>query len=176
MMPEDQSAFLKFVQEVDPVVVAFRDGEAAEIEPLTDTGSATNRTLCLWNRELQPKLDRKWIEDPGYYRVDGLKTSTLEFVPSLRSTWEGKDALVQGRLFGDFDKHLGKAAEFEEWYESIVRWIRKNYEKSPATSGGYVGPAAYFIYQAGGYLLPNFVPPRTAQWLAEIGKQHRQPA
>jgi hypothetical protein len=93
----------------------------------------------------------------------------LEFTPSLTTTWEGKPALVQGRLYGIFE---GKSAEFEKWYESLVRWIRQNYQKNPRGTGGYVGPAAYDFYNKGGYLLPQFRPPRTQVWLAEIGKQH----
>jgi hypothetical protein len=78
-------------------------------------------------------------------------------------------------LFGDFDPDLGKPPKFEKWYESLTRWIRKNYAKNPAGKDGYVGPAAYEFYKNGGYLLPNFLPPSTKEWLAEIGKQHSRP-
>jgi len=88
------------------------------------------------------------------------------------TNWEGKPALVQGRLYGIFDLYLGKPPEFEKWYETLVRWIRKNYRKSPTSMGGYLGPAAYEFYNEGGYLLPQFLPPRTEVWLAELDKQH----
>jgi hypothetical protein len=96
----------------------------------------------------------------------------LEFTPSLLTTWEDKPALVQGRLYGIFGSYLKKPLGFEKWYESLVRWIRKHYHRSPASLGGYVGPAALDFYNNGGYLLPQFVPPRTKEWLTEIGKQH----
>jgi hypothetical protein len=121
---------------------------------------------------LLPKLQREWVPEPGYYTVDGLRTPTLEFTPSFTATWEGKPGLGQGRLFGNFEPYLGKPADFEKWYETLVRWIRQNYQKSPASTGGYVGPEAYEFYKSGAYLLPNILPPRTQEWLAEIARQH----
>ncbi len=172
MLPDDQNAFLRFVQERAPILVIARDSDSAEVQPAADTDTGPDKTLCLWNRDLLPHLERKWIPEPGYYRADSLKAPILEFSPSFTATWEGKPALGQGRLFGNFEPYLGKPQDFEKWYESLVRWIRQNYQKSPASAGGYVGPAAYEFYKGGGYLLPNILPPRTKEWLAEIGKQH----
>ncbi len=172
MLREDRRAFLHYVQEHHPVAIILRDSDSSEVKPLADLNVSNGKTLCLWNRRLLPLLERDWVPDPGYYTIDGLRTATLEFSSSLITTWEGKPALVQGRLFGDFDPYLGKPPEFEKWYESLVRWIGKNYQKSPTSMGGYVGPAAYEFYNEGGYLLPQFRPPRTEVWLAEIGKQH----
>ncbi len=171
MTPEDQAEFLHFVQGSDPVLVIARDSSSAQVVP-ADPGSRSGETMCLWNRRLLPRLDRTWIPDPGYYRVDEFSKPILEFTPSFKATWEGAPALGQGRLFGVFDAYLGKPPEFEKWYESLVRWIRTNYEKNPRGTGGYVGPAAYEFYKGGGYLLPNVLPPRTKEWLTEIGKQH----
>lgn len=134
MPPEDRTAFIRLVQEHDPVVVTLRDSDSSEVQPLTDLDD--KKTLCFWNRKLLPRLERKWIPDPGYYRVDGLHTPTLEFSSSFRTTWEGKPGLSQGRLFGDFDPCLEKPPDFEKWYEHLTRWIRKNYRKSPTSSGG----------------------------------------
>lgn len=172
LLPEDRDIFLGFAREHDPVAIVLRDADSAEVEVVTDLRIDHGKTLCLWNRKLLPHLERKWIPNPGYYRVDGLRTPTLEFTHSFSATWEGKPALGQGRLFGDFDLHLGKPTEFENWYETLVRWIGKNYKKNPAGSTGYIGPAAFQFYEKGGYLLPQFLPPKTKEWLTEIGKQH----
>lgn len=172
MLPEDQNTFLCFVRERDPVVVIAKDSDSGEVQPATDTEIDGDKTLCFWNRNLLRNPKREWIRDPGYYRVDSLKTPTLEFTPSFTATWDGKPGLGQGRLFGNFEPYLGKPPDFERWYEALARWIRQNYEKSPASTGGYVGPTAYEFYKSGGYLLPNFLPPRTKEWLTVIGKQH----
>jgi hypothetical protein len=175
MLSEDRSAFIRHIQERDPVVITLRESNSSEIQPLVDLNVGDEKTLCLWNRKLLPRLERKWIPDPGYYRVDGLHTPTLELRSSFEATWEGKPALGQGRLFGDFDPYLEKPPDFEKWYDHLTRWIRKNYRKSPTSSGGYVGPAAYEFYKKGGYLLPQFLPPKTDAWVVEIGKQHSRP-
>lgn len=172
MLPEDRDAFLGFAQKHDPVAIILRDADSSEVKPVADIDAGGGKSLCLWNRKLLPLLERKWIPDPGYYRVDEFGMPILEFTPSITTTWEGKPALVQGRVYGIFEE---KPAEFEKWYDSLVRWIRKNYQKNPTGTSGYVGPAAYDFYNKGGYLLPQFRPPRTEIWLAEIGKQHSIP-
>jgi len=174
MLPDDQNAFLRFVQENDPVVViAGHDPKTPDVRPVEEIATDRLETLCLWNRQLLPVLKRKWIGKARYYKyqLDVFHLPLLEFSASFRTEWEGRPALIQGRLFGDFDPHLGKPPEFEKWYNRLVRWLRKNFKKNPA-SWGYVGPAAYEFYKSGGYLLPSFLPPRTDVWLAEIGKQH----
>jgi hypothetical protein len=172
MLPEDRNEFLRVVQERDPIVVITRDSDSADIQPAPSSDVGSDKTLCLWNTKLLPHLERKWIPEPGYYRVDSLKTPILEFTSSFIATWEGKPALCQGRLFGNFEPYLGKPEDFEKWYESLVDWIRQHYRKNPVSTGGYVAPGAYDFYENGGYLLPNFLPPRTKEWLAEIGKRH----
>jgi|SRR5215471_13625871 len=174
MLPEDRDAFLRLVQERDPVVVSAKDSDSAEIQSASHQDIVSGKTLSLWNRKFLPHLEREWISDPGYYRVDVLHTPTLEYTPSFTATWEGKPALGQGRLFGNFEPYLGKPEEFEKWYEGLVRWIRANYQKNPRATSGYVAPAAYDSFRKGAYLLPNFLPPRTKEWLAELSKQHRQ--
>jgi hypothetical protein len=175
MFPEDQHAFLDFVQRRDPVVVTDRSGCSAGILPVKHFDDNRIQILCLWHRGILPELSREFIpeSDQGpYYTVDDFKLPVLEFVSSFQATWEGKPALGQGRLFGNFEPYLGKPPEFEKWYLMLARWIRQNYRRNPTGLGGYVGPAAYEFYEKGGYLLPNFLPPRTKEWLAEIGKQH----
>jgi len=171
MLPEDRNAFLRFAQERDLVVLVARYSDSAELQPIADPDIGPDAFLCLWNREILPRLERRRIPKAGKYEVDTLNTPILEFDTSFTATWEGKPALGQGRLYGIFDPDLGKPPEFEKWYERLVRWIRAKYEKNPTDRGGYVGPAAYEFYKGGGYLLPNFLPPRTEVWLAEIGRQ-----
>ncbi len=171
MLPEDQREFLRIVQDHDSTTVILRDSDSPQVDAISeDVGS--DKTLCFWNRKLLPNLERKWIQEPGYYRVDTLYTPILEFTSSFTATWEGKPALGQGRLFGNFEPHLDKPEDFRKWYDALVHWIRQHYRKNPASTGGYVGPAAYKFYENGGYLLPNFLPPRTKEWLTKIGSQH----
>jgi hypothetical protein len=172
MLPDDRDAFLHFVQERDLVTVVARDSDSAEIQPIADLDIGRDKTLCFWNRKILPSLEREWVPLSGYFTVSELRMPILEYTASFTATGEGKPRLGQGRLFGNFEAYLGKPPEFEKWYETLVRWIRRNYRKNPRGTGGYVGPAAYEFYKSGGYLLPNILPPRTKEWLAEIGKQY----
>jgi hypothetical protein len=150
----------------------MRDSDSAHVEPIGNQEIGPDKTFCLWNRELLPHLEREWVPNPGYYRLDTLYKPILEFTPSFTAIWEDNPALGQGRLFGNFESYLEKPQGFAKWYDRLARWIRANYHKNPRGTGGYVGPGAYEFYEGGGYLLPNFLPPRTKEWLALLNKQH----
>jgi hypothetical protein len=172
MLPEDREVFLHFVRSRDPVVIVELISDGPGLKPVEAFDTEHSQSVCLWNQSLLPSLTRKYIAraDRGpYYRVDESKLPVLEFTTSFRATWDGKPALGQGRVYGTFE---GKPPEFEKWYETIARWLRKNFHRNPTKMGGYVGPAAYAWFEKGGYLLPTFSPPKTAAWLAEIKKQH----
>lgn len=173
MQPEDRDVFLQFAQEDDNLVAVISEGSDSPIvRPLEKGDVGSHRKVYLWNRRFLPRLERKWIPGGRYYGVSVLRWPVLELIGSQLTTWEGKPALVQGRLYGIFDPHLEKPPEFEKWYERLVRWIRKNYRRNPTSMGGYLGPTANHLFEQGGYLLPQFLPPRTDIWLTEIGKQH----
>jgi len=173
MLPADVDGLLAEIRSNAPVEVVMRDGDSAEVFPIAAlSGGASRDTLILWNRRLSPVLQRKWIDlvSPGYYRVDGFALPVLEFSDSVLTEWEGKPALTQGRIYGQFD---GKPVEFEKWFEQIVRYIRKSWRKNPvALLGGYVGPAAGEWFASGGLILPMFVPPVTLEWTRVMKQQH----
>jgi hypothetical protein len=112
----------------------------AKVEPADSLEVEPVNTLCLWKTTLAPALERNWVPDPGYFRLDTLHKPILEFVPSFNATWE---VLGQGRLFGNFESYVGKPLEFEQWYGRLTQWIRNNYRKNAARFGGYIGPAAH---------------------------------
>jgi hypothetical protein len=173
MLPQDCEQFLTFVRTRDPVLVVERDSDSPQVVPVShpcDSGKL--KLFSLWNKALLPELSRKYIADarPGpYYGVNDFDLPVLEFSTSFRVVWDGKPALGKGRIYGTFE---GKPPEFERWYEAIVRWIRKNFRRSPTKMGGYLGPSADAWFREGGYLLPSFSPPETEAWLGEIRKQH----
>jgi hypothetical protein len=173
VLPEDIRSLLEFVHEHDPVIVALRDFDSPEIKTVTDPASEA-RTMTLWNQSLLNTLARKHIRYPNgkYYGIDSL-TPTLEFSPSRLCEWNGRSALLPGRIYGSFETSV---AGYEKWYNSIVRWIQKNFVKSTIPLIGQVGPAAYDWYKKGGLLMPNMLlPPVTPVWLSwvEAQDQHR---
>ena len=52
------------------------------------------------------------IGQAGYYRVDESTFPVLEFSMSTLTDWQGRPALTQGRIYGQF---AGKPVEFEKW-------------------------------------------------------------
>jgi hypothetical protein len=170
--PEDIKALLEFVHERDPVIVTLRSSNSPEIKTVADPSCET-ATMTLWNQSLLSVLERKHIVYPGreYYGIEG-SSPTLEFSPSLSCEWNKRDALLSGRIYGSFENSV---AGYEGWYNSLLRWVRKNFIKNPLPLDGYVGPAAYDWYKRGGVLFPMLRPPVTPQWLSwvEAQDQHR---
>jgi hypothetical protein len=169
LLPEDAHLFLDFAQQHDPVVVMLRDCDSPKIQALGDPSLETT-TLTLWNKNLLSSLERKHIVFPGreYYGVDG-SLPTLEFSPSRPCQWNGKPAILQGRIYGSFETPV---PGYDEWYNSLARWIRANFIKSPLRLGGYVGPSALKWFEAGGILLPTFLPPKNPEWRKFVEDQH----
>lgn len=166
VLPEDLEAIFARIRSLHRVVLVNRDDlHSATVTPLESLPTDTNETLMLWNQELLPQLQRKYVsrETAGpYYRVDEFAEPVLEFSGSILGEWCGRPSLTQGRIYGIFDN---KSQEFARWYEQILRHIRKAFVRNPAAAlSGYVGPAAYQWFLQGGLLLPGFLPPETDAW------------
>jgi len=163
--------FLEFVQKHDPVVVTSKSSDSSKVTPVSDP-LAESQVMTLWNQTLLGSLERKLVSRPrgdDYYRVDD-SLPTLELSPSRPVEWNGRPALLQGRVYGFFDRPL---SGYEEWYEIVARWIRNNFKKtSLKLLGGYIGPEAFKWFQDGGILLPMFEPPPTSEWLSFVENQH----
>lgn len=177
LLQEDCKALLGWVQKRDPVVVVDRDANSREIKAISRPWEQAG-LYSIWNQALLPTIDRKeYIRESNrgsYYYVDNaLPVIELSYPSAVPESWNGRPALRQGRVWAGFEQ---ENRDFERWFNSIVRWIRKNFVKNPVLhSGGYLGPAAHAWYKAGGILLPAFRPPVTPQWLSwvEAQDQHR---
>jgi hypothetical protein len=171
MLPQDMEIFLEFMRKHDPLMITLKSSDSPKVMPVSDP-SIEPKVMTVWNKTLLDSLERKVIHRPGgsdYYRVDD-SLPTLELSPSRLIEWSGKSALLQGRIYGFFDR---PASGYEEWYNAIVKWIRRNYQKSPLKLlGGYIGPAALSWFQRGGVLLPMIEPPPTSEWLSVVENQH----
>ena len=165
VLPGDVEGLVAYIQGQHRVVLAKRDDpHSATVKSLDRLTSHANETFILWNQELLPQLQRKYISREtaeDYYRVDVWAEPVLEFSVSFLGEWCGRPSLTQGRIYGIFDD---KSREFVRWFEQIVRYIRRTFVRNPASLSGYVGPAAYKWFLQGGLLLPTFLPPETDVW------------
>jgi hypothetical protein len=172
MLPADRDALLAEIRSHADVEVVMRDGDSSDVRPLASIPSRVVGTLILWNKLLTPTLERKLVNTavPAYHRIDEFALPVLEFSDSILTEWQGRPALTQGRIYGLFN---GKPTAFEKWFESSVRYIRKSWRKNPVPElKGHIGPAASRWFNAGGLLLPMFVPPATGDWVQVMGRQH----
>jgi len=176
MLEEDCKNFLDFVQQRDPVFVIKMHPASPNVECLTDTSEKPD-LYCLWNQAICPVLVPKKFERKGgafsYHINVDLPVIEFDYRGPIATTWNERPALTQGRVWASFqhaDKH------FESWYNAIIRWLRKNFVRNPVPLGGFVGPAAYKWYKAGGILLPTFLPPVTSSWLSWVEAQDQNRA
>jgi len=149
------------------LVVTRRCDDQPAITPVADP--RLERSLTLWNRDLQTSLSRTRIQlNSGgeWFCIDN-HHQVLELTNSIVTTWDGRPALVQGRIYGsDFTDRK----DYGQWMASTQRWLRRHFRKCPSY-GGFVGPEAWRFFESGGLLLPGFAPPVTPAWLNDIAKQ-----
>ena len=173
ILPKDVNDLLVAMHNREPLEVAMQRGNSATPERLAFIPeSLSGQTLVLWSERFAPSLHRDYVAkaQPPYYLVDEQTESVLELSLSAMNMWEGRPALMQGRIYGVFEN---KQAEFEKSYERIVRYIRRRWRKNPITwIGGYIGPAASDWFERGGFLLPNYIPPVRSDWIERLGDQH----
>ena len=170
MLADDALEFLKVVRLKHPVICTPRDAQSVEIVDSFPSGD-TN-IWCLWNQAILPTLTREPVDRPiqPSCSIDSSQP-VIEWWLGRQSEWDGRRALAQGRLYARFERqHEG----FREWFDSLVQWIRKNYERNPVKwQGGYIGPAALQWHREGGLLLPHLPPPLTDEWRDRMLKQQR---
>jgi hypothetical protein len=176
MLEEDCKSFLDFVQQRDPVFVIEKYSSSLNLESLTKASEHPN-VYCLWNQAVCPVLVPEKIRQTNgtlRYHIDtNLPVIEFDYRGPIATTWNERPALTQGRVWASFqqaDNH------FESWYNAVIRWLRKNFVRNPVPIGGFVGPAAYKWYKAGGVLLPTFLPPVTSSWLSWVEAQDQNRA
>jgi hypothetical protein len=173
VLPKDLNELLVALHGKEPLQAALRRGNSATLQrPAFIPDNMIGQSLVLWSERFAPNLQRRFVPtaDSPYYLADEQTESVFELSLSGVTTWEGRPALTQGRIYGVFQN---KQAEFEKCYEQIIRYIRRHWRKNPATwMGGYVGPAASDWFDRGGFLLPNNIPRARNDWIQRLGEQH----
>jgi len=172
-LPKDLNELLVAMQDKEPLEVALRSGNSASPEWLAFVpDNMAGQVLVLRSRRFAPNLQRRYVarvESP-YFLAEEQTEPVFEFSLSGVTTWEGRPALTQGRIYGVFQN---KQPEFENCYEQMIRYIRRHWRKNPAKwMAGYVGPTAGDLFDQGGLLLPSYIPPVRRDWLERLGEQH----
>ena len=174
VLAKDVNELLIAMHDKEPLEVALRSGKTAVPERMAFLPeNISGQTLVLWSERFAPNLQARYVPaEPPYYRIDEQTESVFELSLSGMTTWEGRPALTQGRIYAVF---RNKHPEFEKCYDQLIRYIRRHWRKNPADEnaiGGYLGPAASEWFDRGGLLLPNYIPPVRHDWIERLSKQH----
>jgi hypothetical protein len=133
VLPKDLNELLVAIHDKEPLEAALRRGNSATPERLAFIpDNMSGQRLVLWSERFAPNLQRRFVAtaDSPYYIADEQTESVFELSLSGVTTWEGRPALTQGRIYAVFQN---KQSEFEKFYEQLIRYIRRHWRKNPAT-------------------------------------------
>lgn len=165
MSREDEREFVDFVRSTANVEILPYTSATREFTPVQTLPEPLSMKfwgeLWLVNRSISSNLVVNFISQQGYYTIDGLQSSVIEFSRSFLQ--EG--VLKPGRIWAEFNVFDGgrmillpKESGLEEWYDAIAKWIRKRYKR--VSSSFYAAPGAMRFRQDGGKLDEDMPPSR----------------
>lgn len=153
MTHEDEKNFLASISDLAPVRLVyqmFADPAHMELASFAPIRSRKENAplclevhLCLVNTTLgtPPKVN-SYPQQPS--QVDKLESEVVEF----HRCEPFKTRLMDGRLwFAEQDMHVRKSDAFVKWANSLLKWVRRNYERD--ARGIYVAPNALELSKAG---------------------------
>jgi len=148
MTQEDEKDFLEAIRQLGPVKIVhntFADESKMKIQFLPPVGtSANDANLSLLNIKAGTAIKHNYYPSQGHYCIDLAESEVVQFNRSKPL----KRWLVNGRLWFDENCDMGKkSAGFLQWANSLLKWVRKNYQKDSA--GHFVGPHALRLAKGG---------------------------
>lgn len=171
MLREDEEAFLDYALENNRVKIIQADIDQRAIYEVERNAldQQDYKDLVFWNTKFplpinyfdvfRPRRydpDRQDYFESGevLYSLDKMKAPVVEFWRSKLIDEDGKTVLTKGRLWAEMhwwenDKLMYKGEDFEDWYDSLAKWVRKKFHRIP-TYDGYFGPAAKKYLENGG--------------------------
>jgi hypothetical protein len=161
MTHEDEKNFLASISDLAPVRLVyqtFTDPSQMELKSFDPVGSHEGNErlcleahLCLVNATLgiPPKVNSS--PQHSYRSVDLAESEVVEFHRCELAKGRYKPSqtwLSSGRLwFAEQDMGVRKSDAFVKWANSLLKWIRRNYERD--ARGIYVAPNALELSKAG---------------------------
>jgi len=159
MTYEDEKNFLASISDLAPVRLvrqSFIPPSLMDLESLAPVGSREgDADLCLVNTTLAtpPKVN-SYPQQPRHY-IDRHESEVVDFDRCKLAKGQYKPSqtwLSSGRLwFAEQDMHVRKSDAFVKWANSLLKWVRRNYERD--ARGIYVAPNALELSEAGKLLL-----------------------
>ena len=140
MTPSDEAALLGELRKHGGVALVkerSRTTQPTELEGFPRQGTVESREgVVLWN----PHVDSTLLLVPAgsIHFVDKERSAVIEFSQSEVTDEE----IRRGRIWAEMMTPEGTAKSdgFRKWYDSVARWIKRNYTRNE--DGFYVGPDA----------------------------------
>ncbi len=134
MAREDEDAFLSFVRATANVAIVPSVSENNNFQPVEKLPEPFSddswRQFWLWNRSITPSFRSDYVAEKGYYVINGLLSSLVEFSRS----YVKDDTMYPGRIWAEFtiiDDERNDLAQkdrgFKNWYEDLAKWIRREF-------------------------------------------------
>jgi hypothetical protein len=163
MAREDEDKFLSFVKttgDVDILPLVSPSSEFSGVNTLPEPFSMENwRQFWLFNRSISPRFESEFVQEQGGYVLNGLLSPVVEF---SRSYVEG-NTMRPGRIWAEFTVVDGetndldqKDRNFRNWYETLAKWIRKEFYHTGLMI--FAGKGALRFQDQGGILPSGLVP------------------
>lgn len=159
MTSDDEAAFVAAAQKNSSLQVLPYRSSTSEFKPMNDLpaiGEFGAGMVWLWNPDISSLPESRWIEQQKHYLIDDSSSEVIQFQRSHSRDQQ----LFRGRLWAEMigrrrdrpAETFKKSAEFQKWFESLVRWIKKNYELLDGSATEYVAPGAAIFRRQGGSL------------------------
>ncbi len=157
MAKEDEEKFLGFIKRTGNVLLlppVSPTENFQQVDQLPEPFSVDVwRQFWLWNRSIVSSFQSEYIAEKGYYAINGLVSSLVEFSRS----YVKDNTMYPGRIWAEFTivdgetRDLGqKEREFRKWYETLAKWIRKDFYHTGWMI--FAGPGALKFQREGGTL------------------------
>lgn len=161
MTHEDEKNFLASISDIAPVRLVhktFTEPSQLDLESFEPVGSregkapfCLNAHLCLVNATLRTPPKVNSYPQHSWRFVDPAESEVVEFLRCELAKGRYKPSrtwLSNGRLwFAEQTIHVRKSDAFVKWANSLLKWVRKNYERD--ARGVYVAPNALELSKAG---------------------------
>jgi hypothetical protein len=157
MSKEDEESFLRHLRSTGPLVILPSTSLSSDFAPISElpepTEDETTRKFWLHSTPVNLPIVAEYASEKNGYVIDGFQSPAVEF---LRS-WMVSHVMLAGAIRADMnyldsDKRdlVRKPAEFRNWFDSMQKWIRKNFYHLTLLT--YVGPGAEKFENEGGIL------------------------
>lgn len=157
MAKEDEDSFLQYLRSSGHLVILPSTSASKDFTPISvlpePTEDETTRKFWLQKTTVSFPLVTEYATEKNGYVVDGFQSPVVEF---LRS-WTVSHVMLSGGIRADMnyldnDKQdlVPKPAEFRDWFDSMQKWIRRNFKHLTLLT--YVGPRAEKFESEGGIL------------------------